>query len=73
MRIVKEKAHCSHSILFYPITLEGRRGTRVELATIPLYLVLFSVYVMLQQFFKDIRSRFFYFFLKHKLSIFCNK
>ena len=30
------------SILFYPITLEGRRGTTDEFATIPFYLVLFS-------------------------------
>ena len=31
-----------YSILFYPITLEGRRGTTDEFATIPLHLVLFS-------------------------------
>ena len=30
------------SILFYPITLEGRRGTTDEFATIPFYLDLFS-------------------------------
>ena len=30
------------SILFYPITLEGRRGTTDEFATIPFHLVLFS-------------------------------
>ena len=30
------------SILFYPITLEGRRGTTVEFATIPFHLDLFS-------------------------------
>ena len=30
------------SILFYPITLDGRRGTTGEFATIPLHLVLFS-------------------------------
>ena len=30
------------SILFYPITLEGRRGTTTEFATIPFHLVLFS-------------------------------
>ena len=30
------------SILFYPITLEGRRGTTDEFATIPSHLVLFS-------------------------------
>ena len=32
----------SYSILFYPITLEGRRGTIGEYATIPFHLVLFS-------------------------------
>ena len=32
-----------NSILFYPITLEGRRGTTDEFATIPFHLVLFSV------------------------------
>ena len=31
-----------HYILFYPITLEGRRGTTDEFATIPFHLVLFS-------------------------------
>ena len=31
-----------NSILFNPITFEGRRGTTDELATIPLHLVLFS-------------------------------
>ena len=30
------------SILFYPITFEGRRGTTDEFATIPLHLDLFS-------------------------------
>ena len=30
------------SILFYPITLEGRRGTTNEFATIPFHFVLFS-------------------------------
>ena len=30
------------SILFYPITLEGRRGSTDEFATIPVHLVLFS-------------------------------
>ena len=30
------------SILFYPITLEGRRGTTDEFATIPFHLFLFS-------------------------------
>ena len=36
--------HTSHfySILFYPITLEGRRGTTDEFATIPFHLDLFS-------------------------------
>ena len=29
-------------VLFYPITLEGRRGTTDEFATIPFHLVLFS-------------------------------
>ena len=33
--------YCLH-ILFYPITLEGRRGTTDEFATIPFHLVLFS-------------------------------
>ena len=31
-----------HSILFYPITLEGRRGTTDEFETTPFHLVLFS-------------------------------
>ena len=31
-----------YSILFYPITLEGRRGTTDEIVTIPFHLVLFS-------------------------------
>ena len=31
-----------HSILFYPITLEGRWGTKDEFATIPFHLDLFS-------------------------------
>ena len=31
-----------YSILFYPITLESRRGTTDEFATIPFHLVLFS-------------------------------
>ena len=31
-----------YSILFYPITLEGHRGTTDEFATIPFHLVLFS-------------------------------
>ena len=30
------------SILFYPITLEGHRGTTDEFATIPFHLVLFQ-------------------------------
>ena len=32
----------NYSILFYPITLEGRRGTKDEFATISFHLVLFS-------------------------------
>ena len=32
----------TYSILFYPITLEGRRGTTDEFATIPFHLDLFS-------------------------------
>ena len=32
----------SYSNLFYPITLEGRRGPTDEFATIPFHLVLFS-------------------------------
>ena len=31
-----------YSILFYPITLEGRQSTKDEFATIPFYFVLFS-------------------------------
>ena len=31
-----------YSILFYPLTLEGRRGTTDEFSTIPFHLVLFS-------------------------------
>ena len=31
------------SILFYPITLKGRRGTTDEFATTPFHFVLFSV------------------------------
>ena len=31
-----------YSILFYPVTLGGRRGTTDEFATIPFYLDLFS-------------------------------
>ena len=31
-----------NSVLFYPITLEGRRGTTDEFATTPHHLVLFS-------------------------------
>ena len=35
--------HFTHlSILFYPITLEGHRGTTDEFTTIPFHLVLFS-------------------------------
>ena len=33
---------CFYSILFYPITLEGRRGTTDEFAIIPFHLDLFS-------------------------------
>ena len=33
---------CFYSILFYPITLEGRQGSTDEFATIPFHLVLFS-------------------------------
>ena len=33
---------CFYSILFYPITLEGRQGTTDEFATIPFHLDLFS-------------------------------
>ena len=36
------KKRRNHSILFYPITLEGRRGTTDEFATIPFHLDLFS-------------------------------
>ena len=32
----------NYSILFYPISLEGRRGTTDEFATIPLHFVLFA-------------------------------
>ena len=37
-----EKAFLCYSILSYPITLEGRRGTTDEFATIPFHLDLFS-------------------------------
>ena len=37
----KHKSHKLYS-LFYPITLEGRRSTTDEIATIPFHLVLFS-------------------------------
>ena len=40
MRQIFFKAH--YSVLFYSITLEGRRGTTNEFATIPFHLVLFS-------------------------------
>ena len=33
---------CLRAILFYPITLEGCRGTTDECTTIPFHLVLFS-------------------------------
>ena len=35
-------AYLFYSILFYPITLEGRRGTTDEFASIPFHLDLFS-------------------------------
>ena len=35
-----------YSILFYPIILEGRRGTTDEFAIIPLHLVLFSAAIV---------------------------
>ena len=43
-RLLKEKLACpgKQTILFYPITLEGRRGTTDEFATIPFHLDLFS-------------------------------
>ena len=39
------KENKQYSTLFYPITLEGRRGTTDEFATIPFHLVLFSAAV----------------------------
>ena len=39
---VEQDGRQSYSILFYPITLEGRRGTTDEFATIPFHLDLFS-------------------------------
>ena len=36
------KRYKDNSILFYPMTLEGRRGTTDEFATIPFHLILFS-------------------------------
>ena len=38
----RNRCHTILSILFYPITLEGRRGTTQEFATIPFHLDLFS-------------------------------
>ena len=40
--IFKNQWTDGYSILFYPITLEGHRGTAEELATIPFHLILFS-------------------------------
>ena len=37
-----DKQDLFYSILFYPITLGGRRGTTDEFATIPFHLDLFS-------------------------------
>ena len=37
-----DEIYLVYSILFYPITLEGRRGTTDEFATIPFHLDLFS-------------------------------
>ena len=43
MRVLRLKGReIFYSILFYPITLEGRRGTTDEFATIPFHLDLFS-------------------------------
>ena len=42
LRCHKMKNLLFYSILFYSITLEGRRGTTYEFATIPFHLVLFS-------------------------------
>ena len=39
---LKDTCDSVYSILFYPITLEGRRGTTDEFATIPFHLDLFS-------------------------------
>ena len=41
-RVIKVVIITIYSILFYPITLEDRRGTRDEFATIPFHLDLFS-------------------------------
>ena len=38
----RDFAYCTILFLFYPITLEGRRGTTDEFATIPFHLDLFS-------------------------------
>ena len=47
-----------YAILFYPITLEGRRGTTDELAIIPFHPVLFSVALaeLYQQFCPELGS-----------------
>ena len=42
MKLMHSARSESISILFYPITLEGRRGTTDEFATIPFHIVLFS-------------------------------
>ena len=42
MPFCPKDAYLFYSILFYPITLEGRRGTTGEFATIPFHLDLFS-------------------------------
>ena len=41
-KMPRKHFHLIYSILFYPITLEGRRGTTDEFATIPFHLDLFS-------------------------------
>ena len=40
--LINHKFSHIYSILFYPITLEGHRGTTDEFATIPFHFVLFS-------------------------------
>ena len=39
---LQDNTNHDNSILFYPVTLEGRRGTTDEFATIPFHLDLFS-------------------------------